>query len=421
MGTFSNFLGVNESYIDDPNLLPYNGADSLLEDASIEACFEENFSVAASRICYENTVNMNSIFQACAIQEFAFYEETGEELVYEASNGESFFSKVKQFFVKLWEKIQQIFKKAIMMFNTKAKDDKAFYNKYKKEINEAANGSFGDKEVSMYNYVFYDGNNYGSKQMENLFKVEDYNYFERCDPDTSKQNLFYVAKITGEEAKWDDAIKVLRNDSSTDDQIKSACDTLDSISKDLSASDYKTDWYDKLRGDLIKEIDKSYSGDCDSKSFSSDIAEACQGDSSKEDVALSTAVRKAADYLENSKSISDGLDKCLKAWNKELKQIIRDLENLQKEWSKDLRKERTGETRARGYEHTALTQAIQITKETRNIGVAFHGNIMQQIKACSAQSKSICVQAVHYKKPKNESSIYTSESTGSLLDNIELL
>ena len=126
MGTFSNFLGVHESYIDDPNLLPYEGVDSLMEDTSIEQSFEDNFAVAACRICYENTVNMNSILQACAIQEFAFYEETGEEYLYEASNGESFFDKIKQFFVKLWEKIQQIFQKAIMMFNTKDRDDKDF-------------------------------------------------------------------------------------------------------------------------------------------------------------------------------------------------------------------------------------------------------------------------------------------------------
>lgn len=420
MGTFSNFLGVNESYIDDPNLLPYNGADSLLEDASVEACFEENFSVAAARICYENTVNMNSIFQACAIQEFAFYEETGEELVYEASNGESFFSKIKQFFVKLWEKIQQIFKKAIMMFNTKAKDDKAFYTKYKKEINEAANSSFGDKEIAMYDYIFYDGK-YGANAMESLFKSNEYQMFARCDLNGSKSNLFLVAKIQGKESEWDNSIGVLRNSNSTDEQIKTACDKLDAISKDVSASDYKTDVYDMIRGDLIKKLDGSYSGDCDSKSFSSDVAEACQGDSSKNDVALSTAVRKAADYLENSKDITKGLDKCLKEWNKDLKQVIKDLENLGKEYSRNTRKERTGETRALGYEHTLITQFIQITKETKNIGIAFHGNIMQQIKACSAQSKSICVQAVHYKKPKNESSIYTSESTGSLLDNIELL
>lgn len=418
MGTFSNFLGVHESYIDDPNLLPYEGVDSLMEDTSIEQSFEDNLAVAASRICYENTVNMNSILQACAIQEFAFYEETGEEYLYEASNGESFFDKIKQFFVKLWEKIQQIFKKAIMMFNTKAKDDKDFYNKYKKEINEAANSSFGDKEIAMYDYIFYDDNNYGESKMKTLFVADTYKKFSADNIDKLVEDTIEMSK-SSKGSEWKNHMETLKN--STDEtEIKTATDALDEISKDVSSNDYKQDLYDSLRGQLLSAIGSS-TKDCDSKSFASEVAEACQKDSSKDDVALSTAVRKAADYLENSKNVVKALDSCLKEWNKDLKATIKALENKSKEYSRDVRKERTGETRAKGYEHTCITQAIQITKETKNIGIAFHGNIMQQIKACSAQSKSICVQAVHYKKPKNESSIYTSESTGSLLDNIELL
>ena len=422
MGTFSNFLGVHESYIDDPNLLPYDGVDSLMEDASIEPCFEDNFAVAASRICYENTVNMNAIFQAAAIQEFAYYEETGEELVYEAGTSTSFFQKAKDFFKKLWEKIQQIFKKAIMMFNTKCKDDKEFYNKYKTEINKAATGSYGDKEIEIYDYIFYGSKN-SEAAMLGLFTA---NTMDGTLKDLNSDNVEQVveamltlSKCGKDKTYWDSQIDKLSDDKADEKADKEGMDELDQIVKSISESDYKHDAYDKFRAALVKTLGNNSVTSVTSKEFAQEIAEACQQDSTKDSVSMSVAIRKAADYLEGSKKIISGLDKCLKTWNKDLKAIIKQLENKDKELSKV--KDRKAATRANGYKHTAYSNAIEIMKEVRNIGVSFHGNVMQQIKACSAQSKSICVQAVHYKKPKNESSIYTSESTGSLLDNVELL
>lgn len=420
MGTFSNFLGVHESYIDDPNLLPYDGVDSLMEDASIEPCFEDNFAVAASRICYENTVNMNSIFQAAAIQEFAYYEETGEELVYEAGTASSFFQKAKDFFKKLWEKIQQIFKKAIMMFNTKAKDDKEFYAKYKTEINKAATASYGDKEISIYDYIFY-GSKSTEAVMTGLFSSSNMDGTLK-DINSDQVNNVVNAMITASPTNKtinDWITNIAKLNDNNDDTDKTAMDNLDEIVKSISESDYKNDLYDEFRAALVTTLGGKPGTGVTSKDFANEIAEACQQDSTKDDVSMSVAIRKAADYLENSNKIVKGLDKCLKEWNRSLKQIIKDLENKDKEFSKV--KDRKAETRANGYRHTVYSNAIQIMKEVKNIGVSFHGNVMQQIKACSAQSKSICVQAVHYKKPKNESSIYTSESTGSLLDNVELL
>lgn len=434
MGTFSNFLGVHESYIDDPNLLPYDGVDSLMEDASIEPCFEDNFAVAASRICYENTVNMNAIFQAAAIQEFAYYEETGEELVYEAGTATSFFQKAKDFFKKLWEKIQQIFKKAIMMFNTKAKDDQEFYRKYKDDINKVATASYGDKEIAMYDYIFY-----GSKSTEaamlglfsentmsgDLKGIGSNNVDTIVDVMLKKSNAKMkskddfnkaLGKINDNTGKYDDPDDGSEKDYENDN--KAGTDELDEAMKSISESDYKKDLYDELRAALVNTLNGGNNTSIDSKEFAKEVAEACQGDSTKDDVSLSTAIRKAADYLENSKKIIKGLDDCLKAWNRSLKETINSLEKKEKEFKV---KDRTAETRKNSYKHTVYSNAIQVMKEVKNIGVSFHGNVMQQIKACSAQSKSICVQAVHYKKPKNESSIYTSESTGSLLDNVELL
>ena len=81
----------------------------------------------------------------------------------------------------------------------------------------------------------------------------------------------------------------------------------------------------------------------------------------------------------------------------------------------------TNKTKANGYLHTCVSTCINLDKDIKNIGVAFNTAVMTQLKNCSGQSKSICVKAVNYKKPKNESYAYTEESTGSLLDSIELI
>ena len=154
MSVFGRYLTEGSSLSDIPSEIEDVTLESLLEDDSIQPC-EENFLVAGARICTENTINLNSIMEACAIGEFQYFEESGTEMIYEAGALSKFFESAKNFFKKLWEKIQGLFKKAIMFFNSKTKDDKAFFNKYKKDINAARNNNYGDKEIDIYDYEFY--------------------------------------------------------------------------------------------------------------------------------------------------------------------------------------------------------------------------------------------------------------------------
>lgn len=412
MAVFGNYI-VESSDIYE-SILPDVDAESLMMDESVEPCHEDNFLVAGARICAENVENMNRIMEACAIQEFCYFEENGVEMVYEGNAITSFIDKAKAFFMKLWQKIQGIFKKAIMIFSSKAKEDKDFVSKYKTELNKAKHGDYGDTEVSVYKYIFYE------KKFAGL-GLEDTSVSDTAVEDACK-NVADLANVPN----LNKNIERLASLTEVNEEDATTKKLLEDIRSDISTvqeSDWKEDFKDYTRGALVEILDSSASDSISSSEFAKEIAEACQGDSSKDSVNLSTAVNWAVPYLESSKDIITSLDKWLKSWKKMFDNELRALNKAAKELDKFTGKKDTpsGAGRAAGYLHTVISAAIGLDEFSKNIGVSFHSAIIQQIKACSGQSKAICVQAVHYKKPKNESYSYTEESTGSLLDNIELI
>lgn len=414
---------IEESGYDSNPVLPDIDLDSLLEDSSVEPCFEDNLIVAGARICAENTINMNSIMEMAAIEEFNYFEQTGEEMVYEEGKIGGFIEAAKNFFIKLWEKVKSIFKKAGMMFASKAKTDKEFLSKYKKDLNEARNKGFGDKEIPIYKYVFYDGgiestlkNAFGDPATETIeiggqrVNVKDLN--------NAANAMSFVAAYSKVGNIISD-IDALEHGTNTEQHIKKLEDDI----KKVNESDWKTDFYEQVRGALIHGIDSKYTSSVTAKEFSKEIEEACQKDSSKDDVSLSTAVGYAVSYLDASKSITKAIDKCVKDWKKALDAIVKSLTAVQKEFMRDSRNSVTDLTRANGFRHTLLSNAIQVMKEVKNINISFHSALLTQIKNCSAQSKSICVQAMTYKKPKNESGLLDDSdySVGSFLGGIEMI
>lgn len=413
MAVFGNYIIENSDMYQ--SALPDVDAESLMMDESVEPCHEDNFLVASARVCAESTENMNRIMKACAIQEFCYFEENGVELVYEAGTATSFIEKAKSFFLNLWKKIQGIFKKAIMMFSSKTKDDKEFLNKYKKELNTASSGTFGDTEIDIYDYVFYSHNNIGSinsaYNKNNLLAATANDVVgeigSACNRGQFGAHVTAVAGLTS---------------SSSESDVNSATSALEDDLKVVEESDWKTDSKDRLRAQLVNLIPGASAGNSlDSSEFQREITEACQGDSSKDSVGLSTALRKAMDFLGNSKQITKNLDDWLKAWKKDIDDVVKHLNSLERDLKREIGRNHEVATKAAGARHTAVATAISLMKDYRNIGITFHSTLITQMKNCSGQSKAICVKALSYKKPKNESYSYTEESTGSLLDSIELI
>lgn len=411
MSVYSNKI----SAINSINELSDISVESLLMDESVNPCSEDNFITAGARICAENTINMNNILEACAIEEFCYLEENGTEMVYEGGKLDSFFTKIKNFFLKLWEKIKSIFKKAILMFDSHAKKDKDFLNKYKKELNQASNKGFGDKEVSIFKYIWYTGYKI-EKNMSDLWDANEFKSME--DIDTAITNICAGAGVS----TLPQEIDKLSNDTRPDDDagLKQDIDKIEDKIKTINEQDWRDDDSDGLRGLFIDFLGGSDSP-VSASEFAKEIKEAIQGgESAKDEYSLSTAVNWARNFLESSDNIKKSFDNSLKLWKRDIDSTVKSLERKQKEFIKDSSKEPNNKRRANNYKHSVISAAIAIMQIDKNIGITFHSNIIQGIKACSAQSRSICVQAINYKKPKNESTDIFGES-GSLIDNVELI
>lgn len=130
----------------------YEGS-AYLEDVEVEDIFEDSFDEAALRHTYEIDSNLNAIMKTIGISELAVLESTGEEIVYEAGRAGGIIEKLKAAIKKIWEKIKSLFTKFFAKMQSFGKDDKAFINKYRKEIMA---GSTKDLEIKGYEFTLND-------------------------------------------------------------------------------------------------------------------------------------------------------------------------------------------------------------------------------------------------------------------------
>lgn len=384
MSTFSGFLMEGE--LSEPKL-PEVDVESIVKDEDVQAAYEENFVEAAARVSAEAQVNWNKIMEACTITEFACLESTGQEFLYEAGNLSAFFEKVKAFFKNLWQKIQSIFKKAAMQFNAMISNDKDFLNKYKKTINNAINSELKKEniEVDIYkDYVFLtreaDAICGSGSQIANKDNI-----------DTAHN----IASIFGVDNKpWEDAAKEI-----TEDVV--------------------SDKVDEYRAKLIKVVDSSYSSsDASDKEFKSDLVNALRGSDSKDSVAIKEAASTAVSFLEKSSKLKSSLNTMLKQNKKEIDKALTDVNKLEKDLNKKM-SENTEDGKEAGSKHTVVTKGIQLLKSQKTIYATFSSTILQELKNCSKQCKSVCVKVVS--SAKHEAATVTSEGSMSLLDGLDLI
>jgi hypothetical protein len=213
------------------------------------------------------------------------------------------------------------------------------------------------------------------------------------------------------------------NAQSDSDEVKNAMKKLDEYVKTINESDWKADKvYDVVRQEFVKNAGNNSASATSASDFVADLTEAIQGnDTAKDDVGMSEAVNYAVNFLDNSNAIQKGLDAGLKEWKHNIDTTVKTLTTQQKTWIKNNRNDVTLSTRAVNYKHSALSAAIQVMQTTKNIGITAHTTAITCLKACSGQSKSICVQALNYKKPKNESTSLEGDYSSSLLESVELI
>jgi hypothetical protein len=362
--------------------------DSLMNADTIAACYEESSIDAAARAVSEISQNWNSIIEACAIDELNYLEENSVEMVYEGANLDSFINAAKQFFMNIWNKIQEIFKKVLMQFNSWFQSDKDFIKKYEKTLTSKSNDGLGDKEIKWFHYVYYDDVN--AKAAEFAGKAEEY------DSSSLEDFLKSVPDITAPSdlASWKET------------------------NKKLSEADTKKKILDNYRAEFLEGKSEVEQGE-----FVKLLREQIQGSDSKDDVKLSAALDKAIPFLKASDKIKAHINKELAADKKSIDNAIKCVENIKKTLKTTKEADTSEAGQLAGAKHSVATSVIGIMKSNKEILVTANGVELSCLKAASRQAKSICVAAVNYKKPKsaNEGGMLQEENDSSLLSQIKLV
>lgn len=92
----------------------------------------ENYHEAMLYAVAENESNFSAIMRSAAVGELKSYKE-GVDFWNEATTG-GFMSKVKAFFIRLWQKIKGVFARFMSRFDQFARGGKSFFDKYKKQL-----------------------------------------------------------------------------------------------------------------------------------------------------------------------------------------------------------------------------------------------------------------------------------------------
>lgn len=107
---------------------------TLLNVAPYEFDESMSFQEMGAQMIEEATNDWNSYMQAIALTELSYVIEAGQEYIYEGADISAMIDKVKEWFKKLWAKIQGIAKAAMAKFAQFAMNDDKFLSKYEKDI-----------------------------------------------------------------------------------------------------------------------------------------------------------------------------------------------------------------------------------------------------------------------------------------------
>ena len=128
---------------------------------------EEAYIIAA-----ESERNFGSLMLAVGMQELMSYQESGIDFIHEAPNVKAFFSKVKQFFITLKEKIWSVVKNFIAAIQSRFMKGEKFATKYGDQIRKGfAAIKDDDFKVKGFKFTYVDFNIANDiKEMGNAIK-----------------------------------------------------------------------------------------------------------------------------------------------------------------------------------------------------------------------------------------------------------
>lgn len=430
---------LNEGEIDGTSI------EELEYDPSIEADPTETIEECVLRAVHQMNQNWFLLEKAFNIDGLSCFLESGDPLlqaINEASS-DGFFEKVKSWFKKLWEKIQEIFKNALMYFNSKFASSSSFYNKYKKSFYEALHSkTFSNFKFNGYPFngmitlvasggnlengaadVFDTDNFYNAiAKLKELKGIATHANSGEFANDTYKIKLDSDDKFKhGEDGSTNDYEK------DQDDKLKEHRKAIDDYRKKLEfGSDEKNDILEAVRQQMYKQVSGSASSSpLTSDEYKQELNEYLKGNNAqKEELEIdSHSLTKAFEDLKDYNKLKTRIEKWMRNIKRALDKDIKTVDKLQKNHLKLIRNkdEHTGKKDIAGLQMYYVSAYIDILKSMKVIATQTQGILLSNLKEYMGQTRAIVAKVITYNAAKHESagSVFGSVAESSSLYSFE--
>lgn len=354
MGVYSmQSIYESTNYLDDVEFVD-NGIEDVME--------------SALHNIYESDQNLHNMMKGIGVAELAVYEQTGQDIVYEAGTASSVFQRIKAGLKKIWEKIKSLFTKFFAKLKSYGSDDKAFVSKYQKQI---LAGSTKDLKVKGFKY--------------NTDAVTPKSAWDNM---ISKNNF-------GEQIKLFKATEV-------DDGWYNSADKGD---EKKYFGDSESEFNDKLRASALGE-----SGEMTASEFQKELYEKFRGGESKPETLEDSDIKKGEiiQFLGNSSKTQSTLEKDMKNIKTTINELIKMTEKHEKFFGKYQKDETSAQTTARGINLSFYTRVNTHLNAALSICQTVSAARMKAFNDKRGLYKSICVKLIG-RKAKNEGYEYDEE------------
>ena len=310
----------------------------------------------------EAEANYSAIMTAIGIHEAQTFAETGEEVVYTEGTLSDIKDKIIAFVKSVWNKIVELFKRFIRMFDAWNKDDKAFLDKYKAEINKRV-GRLKDFKFQGYKFTHLD-----------------------------RASAAVAACAIGTASELGRIINASGGITVNDEEIK-------------RQEENYSDFEEESRGEILSVITGSNGGSLTASEFSKELFMAFRdGEESKQtlddsDINLNTIMQELATSKTARKNAEDAYKNCKKACDT----IIKNLEKADKGMLKAMTDKdhqsnsQADKDRREGLSmgSRALNLKIRVARTALSIMQTVNGAHLTALKDQSRQNKAICVKAMN--------------------------
>ena len=342
--------------------------ESLVEDYKSPWYRGEDYTEAALEAVIDTTANYNMIMESIMTNELGYLEEYKEDIVYTEASVQGFILAIKKFLYKIWEKISSLCKSFMMFIDKQTKSDKAFLNKYKKDI---FGKTLTDFEFDGYVFTINDANIKSAMELCN-----------KIDANTDMKNLksdeYKSDNPSKDTADMEDKIEVLR--ANICKAINSKC-----TSTKLGQSDF------------MKELFRAFrDGEEDKKP----IGDRVEVGALAQEMQTSADTRKKVNNLyRESKRIIDDASKNIEISLKSLQNKTTDDINKD-EYSPSKGDKKKGKD-AHNHRMNILSYLLGWTHRSKSLLIAINGAALAALKQRSKQNKALIIAISRYEyEPK---------------------